>query len=246
MSLRIVREEFYLLLPISIDNAISMQGQKNYSVPVAETKIPDWVLNELKEIGAKAAARGLVIIDSSIDSSGALTVKGGCNVAYSVFCGLFMKNGVQHIRFSHIETVDFNLYWKDGKFYQQVKLKERNEMNTPTRVQVAFLDKTVRDIVSRHGLTSAEIARVNPFLQAFIIPMSTEETAVVAFANDLFHALRVLPDYDLINVGEANHYCALDADEEHGSYLVIFNHPAIFDYPEDSPEGECAYGAWKA
>ena len=125
MSLRIPREEFYLLLPISIDHALSMQGKANYSVLVAETNIPDWVLNELKEMGANA--RGLVIIDSGVDSSGVPTVKGGFNVAYSVLCRLSVKNGVQHICLSSIETVDFNLYWKDGKFYQQDKPRERKE-----------------------------------------------------------------------------------------------------------------------
>ena len=246
MSLRIAREEFYLLLPLSIDHAISMQGQKNYTVPIAETNIPDWVLNELKEIGAKAAARGLVIIDSGVDSSGVPTVKGGFYVAYSVFCCLGMKNGVQQIRLSRIEPVDFNLYWKDGNFYQQDEPKERKQMNTPTRVQMAFLDKIARDVVSRHGITAAELSRVNPFLQALLVPMSVEESVVKDFANDLFHALRVLPDDDDMNVGESNYYCALDLDTEHGYYLVIFNHPAIFDYTKDSLEGKCAYGAWKA
>ena len=127
MSLRIPREEYYLLLPISIDHALSMQGKANYSVLVAETNIPDWVLNELKVMGANANARGLVIIDSGVDSSGVPTVKGGFNVAYSVLCRLSVRNGVQHICLNSIETVDFNLYWKDGKFYQQDKPRERKE-----------------------------------------------------------------------------------------------------------------------
>ena len=117
-------------------------------------------------------------------------------------------------------------------------------MNTPTHVQIAFLDKIVRDAASRHGITTAELSRANPFLQALLVPVSVEESVVKDFANDLFHSLRVLADEDNMNVGESNHYCAIDVDTEHGCYLVIFNHPAIFDYPEDSPEGKCAYGAW--
>ena len=118
-------------------------------------------------------------------------------------------------------------------------------MNKPTNVQMAFLDKIARDVASQHGITSAELSRVNPYLQALLVPMSAEEGVVKALANDLFHALRVLPNDDIMSFGEANQYCALDVDEENGCYLVIFNNPAIFDYPEDSPEGRCAYGEWK-
>ena len=244
MSLRIAREEVYLLLPISIDHAISMQGQKNYSLPVEETNIPVWVLTELKEIGSRTDARGLVIIDSGIDSTGVPTVKGGFNVAYSVWCGLSMKNGVRHIRFRHIEPVDFNLYWKAGKFYQQEYIPNV-DLKKPTNVQMAFLDKIAIDLLTQHGIETAEVSRVNPFLQALLIPLSVSETEMRAFANDLFHAFKLLPDDDNLNFAEATPYCGLDIDEDRGYYLVIFNHPLIFDYPEDSPEGRCAYGEWK-
>ena len=244
MSLRIAREEVYLPLPISIEHAMSMYGRKDYLVPLEETRIPEWVLNELREIGVKTAARGLVFIDSGIEGSGVPTVEGGFGVAYSVLCGLAMKNGAQHIRMSRIMLVDFNLCWKAGKFYQQENPKGK-EMKKPTNVQMSFLDKTARDLFAKHGITTAEFSRVNPFLQVFIIPTVVGEAKVKAFANDLFHSLNVLPDDETIAVAEANHYCALDVDNEQGCYLVVFNHPAIFDYPEDSPEGGCAYGVWK-
>ena len=244
MSLRIAREEVYELLPISIDHVISMQGQKNYYLPVAETNIPDWVLNELKEMGSKAAARGLVIIDSGIDSTGAPTVKGGFNVAYSVLCGLSMKNGVQHICFSHIEPVDFNLYWKSGKFYQQ-EYTTKVDLKKPTNAQMAILDKIAIDLLTQHGIKTAEVSRVNPFLQALLIPLTVGDAKIEAFANDLFHALNLLHGDEVLSIYEATDYCGLDVDKVEGHYLVIFNHPAIFNYPEDSPEGHCAYGEWK-
>lgn len=244
MALRIAREEVYLVLPMSIEHAMSMQGKKDYSVPVTGTRIPEWVLNELEEIGSKATARGLIIIDSDVDSSGCPTVEGGFYAAYSVFCSLVMKNGVRHIRFIRIEPVDINLYWRAGKFYQQYDSKD-GEVGKPTNVQMAFLNKIARDILTRHGIKRAEISRANPFLQALLIPLSVGEATIRAFANDLFHALNLLPDDETISVAKANHYCALGTDTEGGNYLVIFNHPAIFDYPEDSPEGRCAYGEWK-
>lgn len=242
MALRIAREEVYLLLPLSIDHAMSMQGRKDYLVPVAETDIPKYVLNELK--ASKAELGGLVVIDEEIDSFGSQTVNDGFYVAYSVRCSLSMKEGVQNIRLTHIEPVDFNLYWKKGKFYQQ-KDSEYCIMGKPNNVEMAFFDRIARDLALRHGITSAKITQVNPFLMAFLIPLDVGEAKVCAFANDLFHALHVLPEEDKINVEEANHYCGLEADRGKGNYLVIFNHPAIFDYPEDSPEGHCAYGAWK-
>lgn len=244
MALRIAREEVYLLLPLSIDHAMSMHGRKEYSMPVEEADLPEDVLDELKDIGPKAVLGGLVVIDEEIDSFGLPTVDDGFYVAYSVRCGLFMKEGKQHIRLSHIEPVDFNLYWKNGKFYQQND-PEDCDMGKPTNVQMAFFDRIASDLVSRHGITKANLSQANPFLMAFLIPMDVEEAKVCAFANDLFHALHVLPEDGKINIGEANLYCGLDADREMGNYLVIFNHPAIFDYPEDSPEGCCAYGVWK-
>jgi len=241
MALRIAREGVYVLVAVTIDHAMLMQGQRDYSLPLAETRISDWDLDELKMIGCKGAARGLLMMDGNIGSLGAPTIEGGFNIAYSVVCGLAMENGVQHIRLSHIEPINFDLYWKDGKVCQQGNANDC-DMEKPTNVQMAFLDRITRNLLLQHGIKTVEVSRVNPFLQALLIPLSVEEAVVKAFANDLFHALRVLPNDDVMNVGEANHYSALNVDKTQGVYLVIFNHPAIFDYPEDSPEGHCAYG----
>ena len=119
-------------------------------------------------------------------------------------------------------------------------------MKKLTQKQMAFIANVAQDLLAKHRITTADSSQTNPFLLALIIPMSVGEERIKAFANDLFHSLKVLPEDDTMNVAEANHYCALDADEGHGCYLVIFNPPAIFDYPEDSPEGRCAYGVWKA
>ena len=102
------------------------------------------------------------------------------------------------------------------------------------------------ELLVKHEIPSADRSQANPFLFAFIIPMTCQKSRVKAFANDLFHALHVLPEEESMDVAQANHYCAFDADREKGCYLVIFNHPAIFDYSEDSPEGRCAYGEWKS
>ena len=244
MALRIAREEVYVLVAVTIDHAMLMQGQKNYSLPLTETRISDCDLDELKRIGSKGAASGLLMMDGNIGSLGTPTIEGGFNIAYSVVCGLAMKNGVQHIRLSHIEPINFDLYWKDGKVYQQGNANDC-DMEKPTNVQMAFLDKITRNLLLQHGIKTVEVSRANPFLQALLIPLSVGERVVKAFANDLFHALKVLPNDNVMNVGKANHYCALGLDEGSGVYLVIFNHPAIFDYLEDSPEGRCAYGEWK-
>lgn len=118
-------------------------------------------------------------------------------------------------------------------------------MKKPTQKQMASLDKTARDLFAAHKITEADISRVNPFLQAFVIPISQGKTKIKSFANDLFHKLGILMKTDSLDFGMANHYCGLDLDEGRGCCLVIFNHPAIYDYPEDSPEGRCAYGVVK-
>ena len=48
----------------------------------------------------------------------ALIKEAGFEVIYSVHCGIAMKNGVPNLRMSHIELLDFGLWWKKGKFYQ--------------------------------------------------------------------------------------------------------------------------------
>jgi hypothetical protein len=110
---------------------------------------------------------------------------------------------------------------------------------------MAAIACVTQTLLSEHKIITADSSQANPFLFALMIPISCGEVLVKAFANDLFHALNILPIDDTMNIKEANHYCALDVDEGRGVYLVIFNHPAIFDYPEDSPEGRCAYGEWK-
>ena len=118
-------------------------------------------------------------------------------------------------------------------------------MKEPTQKQMASVVNTANGLLTKHKITTADWSQTNPYLFALIIPMSFGEAKVKTFANDLFHSLNVLSKKYSMNVAEANRYCAFDADEGHGSYLVIFNHPAILDHPEDSPEGRCAYGEWK-
>lgn len=118
-------------------------------------------------------------------------------------------------------------------------------MNEPTQKQMAVVAKIAQRLLAKHSITTAYSSQTNPYLLALIIPMSAGEAKVVRFANELFHELKVLPMTMRMKVSEANRYCALDVDTKNGGYLVIFNHPAIFDYPEDSLEGRCAYGEWK-
>lgn len=112
MALRIVREEVYLPLPMGKGAVLDMAGEKEYFVPIAEINAPEDVLDELKGLGKRAAARGLVI------------QYGGSRVAYSVLCGLSSRNGVQHLHLRHVEPVNFGLYWEGGKFYQHETKKE--------------------------------------------------------------------------------------------------------------------------
>ena len=245
MALRIAREEIYLPLPIDSEHIEAMQGKREYFVPVAETSIPKNVIDELMEIGNKAIARGLVIQNCDIDDSDTSAENIGLDVIYYVRCGLVMRNGVSYLRMSHIEPLNFGLKWKEGKFYQYENRKEQ-AMKKPTQKQMAFIANVAQDLLVKHKITTADSSQANPFLLALLIPMSVGVTKVKAFANDLFHSLNVLPENETMNVAEANQYCAIDADEENGCYLVIFNHPAIFDYPENSPEARCAYGVWKS
>ena len=118
MALRIAREIVYLPLVIDGEHIQAMRGMKEYMVPIAETFTPKYVIDELMEIGNKSIARGLVIQNCNIDEASASIEKIGLDVIYCVRCGLAMRNGVPHLRMSHIEPLDFGLCWKEGKFYQ--------------------------------------------------------------------------------------------------------------------------------
>ena len=245
MALRIAREEYYLPLPMDSERVRSMDGVKDCFVPVAETRVQDWVLDELKGMGNRAIANGLVVEYNGMGKPDENGVEGSHRVAYSVQCGMAAKNGVSYLHLLRIVPVKFGLCWVKGKFYQYKEDEEVN-MNAPTSEQMASVFNLARDLLVKHEIPSADRSQANPFLFAFIIPMTCQKSRVKAFANDLFHALHVLPEEESMDVAQANHYCAFDADREKGCYLVIFNHPAIFDYPEDSPEGRCAYGEWRA
>ena len=124
MALRIAREEVYLPLPVDGEHIQAMRGMKEYMVPIAETGIPKYVIDEFMEIGNKSIARGLVIQSYDIDESGTSIEKIGLDVVYCVRCGLAMRNGVPYLHMSHIEPLDFGLWWKEGKFYQHENRKD--------------------------------------------------------------------------------------------------------------------------
>ena len=245
MALRIPREEYYLPLPMNGEHVRSMVGVKDYFVPVTETCIPDWVLNELRGMGNRSVANGLVVEYNGIDKPDENEDDGIYRVAFSVHCGLTTKNGVLNVHLFHITPVKFGLCWVKGKFYQHGENEEVN-MNVPSSDQMTSVFNLAHELLVKHEITSADRSQANPFLFALIIPMTFQKSHLQAFANDLFHALHVLPNEETMDVEQANHYCAIDADTKMGNYLVIFNHPAIFDYPADSPEGRCAYGEWRS
>lgn len=126
MALRIAREEVYLPLPMGKGAVSDIEGKREYFVPIAEIYAPQGALNELKGLGKRAVARGLVIqcCDTN-DTARATEVYGGSRVAYSVLCGLATKKGIQYLHLRHIVPVDFGLYWEGGKFYQLETKKEQ-------------------------------------------------------------------------------------------------------------------------
>ena len=118
MALRIPREEYYLPLPMNGEHVRSMVGVKDYFVPVTETCIPDWVLNELRGMGNRSVANGLVVEYNGIDKPDENEDDGIYHVAFSVHCVLTTKNGVPNVHLLHITPVKFGLCWVKGKFYQ--------------------------------------------------------------------------------------------------------------------------------
>ena len=243
MSLRIVREDFYFLLPIDSEHVQSMKGAKDCYVPVSAVCAPKQVMDELDELGSRAAARGLVAEYNDVDSTNEEALGSDDRVIYSVICRLVTKNGVRHVHLSHIEAVDFDLYWGDCGVYQR-GFRNEDGMQVPTKRQMNILHDTAWELLESHKIKKADISQINPFLQALVIPKSEGEKRIKAFANDLFHTLGLLLDDGELDVGMSNRYCSFDVNDEHELYYIFFNHPAILGYSEDSFEGRCAYGAW--
>ena len=243
MSLRIAREEYYFPLPMDSEQVWMLRGSTECFMPLEETFILDWVLRELSELGSRGSAPGLIIEDNSMYLQNAEVKESEHRVAYSVRCGIAKKDGVSYLHLSHIEPVSFGLYWIDGKCCQR-EGGDGEGLNKPTAGQMAAVASVAQTVLSQHKIPSAKTSQINPYLFALIIPTSFGEAVVKAFANDLFHALNILPREETMDIAEATHYCALDVDKAKGVYLVIFNHPSIFDYAEDSPERHCAYGEW--
>lgn len=236
MALRIAREEIYLPLPMGVGHVVSMYGKKTYLVPVEETRVPEWILVNLKDIGQKAAVRGLVIVDNcNINDLGRQIFEDGFNVVYSVWCGLTIRSGVTYLRFEHIIAVDFDLCWKDGKCYQKGSFNSF-AIGNMTDKQKLYIDGKIKKLSLRHRINTVKLSQMNLLLQVLSIPKSECETKVKIFANDLVHALGLIRDYDEMDVGMVNRYCYLDIDEEQGCYLLVFDASRIFDCLKDSLE----------
>ena len=111
----------------------------------------------------------------------------------------------------------------------------------------AYIDHVVGEVVRRNGVKGAAISEDadNPFSYFLEIPLETEEHVAVKTFNDLFHALGLLPEGKNLAIGELGDYCEIVPPQNNGSYLAIFNHPAVFELKESDPESRFILKNWR-
>lgn len=101
-----------------------------------------------------------------------------------------------------------------------------------------ILNDVVVSAVKRHALDGVAPGRCNPFLFALTVPVRNGKEKTVVCANEIFHALGVLPKTRSLAMGEAADYCAVFTDEDGETYTLSFNHPIAMTFKPGDEEYE--------
>ena len=111
-------------------------------------------------------------------------------------------------------------------------------MRELTDKDFALVNETVMPIVERYALEDTEPGLYNPFLFALTIPVKNGEEKTIKCANEIFHALGVLPKERSLAMAEAGDYCAIFTDEDGATYTLLFNHPVAMAFKSGDEEYE--------
>lgn len=111
-------------------------------------------------------------------------------------------------------------------------------MRELTDKDFALVNETVMPIVEWYALKDTESGLYNPFLFALTVPVKNGEEKTIKCANEIFHALGVLPKDRTLAMAEAGDYCAIFMDEGGETYTLLFNHPAAMAFKSGDEEYE--------
>jgi len=105
-------------------------------------------------------------------------------------------------------------------------------MRNLTERDLDVLNEVAMGTVKARKLKDVTPQQENPFLFSLLVPVSNDQSNVVAAANEIFHGLGVLPKDLALAMNECGDYCALLADEDEGFYVLLFNHPKAMAFKE--------------
>lgn len=111
-------------------------------------------------------------------------------------------------------------------------------MRELTDKDFALVNETVMPIVERYVLEDTEPGLYNPFLFALTVPVKNGEDKTIKCANEIFHALGILPKDRTLAMAEAGDYCAIFTDEGGETYTLLFNHPVAMAFKSGDEEYE--------
>ena len=122
-------------------------------------------------------------------------------------------------------------------------------MKKLTKRAYALIDDVVGEVIGNSGIEGAQLCEDgdNPFAFLIQMPMENDGRLVIKACNELFHALRLLPEGKDLALGELGDYCDVGrgGTSDGECYFAIFNHPAVFEFTESDPECRFILKNWR-
>ena len=101
-------------------------------------------------------------------------------------------------------------------------------MRKPTDEEIAFVTKTIDDVLRTNCFGEWTRWEEEPYLFAVEVPIWRDRAKVERAFNELFHVLGLLPEGASLGIGGRSDYCSIgvnyDGDEE--TYRALFNVPS--------------------
>ena len=107
-------------------------------------------------------------------------------------------------------------------------------MRELTEKEAKFVREALGGVLDDNGIGEWAADMPNPYLVELRIPVSVGESKAIKAFNELFHAIGVLPENDMLPMGESRDYCAMFDDGT--SFGAMFNFPMAKGFGESDEE----------
>ena len=110
-------------------------------------------------------------------------------------------------------------------------LNEDYGIEQPEESRRKEIEKRVSIIMGKYGIASM-IGVINPYCYNIQVEEGiVKESVIIAAFNEVFHAFGVLPEGEILDVGDVADYCEIYV--ENGAYFAPFNDPTVVGLSED-------------